>query len=81
LTKGASDDHIIEEFYLAALARSPTAGERTELLNFVAGGPRGVRILAGLYGRSSVHESLRIIIRQGGGDEKTRMLSLPAGQS
>ena len=36
LRQGASNEQIIDDFYLAALARFPTSRERTELLEFLA---------------------------------------------
>ena len=36
LKKGASDEEIIDEFYLAGLTRLPTPQEKTELLKFLA---------------------------------------------
>ena len=36
LKKGASDEQVMEEFYLAALTRLPTPPEKTELLKFLA---------------------------------------------
>ena len=36
LKRGASDQEILEEFYVAALMRPPTDTERSELLKFLA---------------------------------------------
>jgi hypothetical protein len=35
MKKGASDDQILDEFYLAALTRYPTPREKAELLKFL----------------------------------------------
>jgi hypothetical protein len=36
LKRGASDEEILDEFYVAALMRLPTAEEKSELLRFLA---------------------------------------------
>jgi hypothetical protein len=49
LEKGASDEEILDEFYLAALMRYPTAEEKSELLKFLAQrSSRREQALAGL---------------------------------